>query len=120
MLDMGEPVRIVDVAKQLMEQSGRRVPITFTGLRDGEKMHEELFGDGEPHDVRPSHPLVSHVPVPPVLGDRIALLPAAGARDVVREAMARLCRELDGRAAPTVEPARSTSTPESVRLGRVA
>ena len=73
-LDMGEPVRIVDVARQLMDQSGRRVPITFTGLRDGEKMHEELFGDGEPHDIRPAHPLVSHVPVPSVSAATVSTL----------------------------------------------
>ena len=35
----------------------------FTGLRDGEKLHEDLFGDGE-FDVRPVHKLISHVPVP--------------------------------------------------------
>jgi FlaA1/EpsC-like NDP-sugar epimerase len=94
-LDMGEPVRIVDVARQLMEQSGRRVPITFTGLREGEKMHEELFGDGEPHDVRPAHPLVSHVPVPPASEADVALLPTSGNRTIVRNAMASLCHELD-------------------------
>jgi FlaA1/EpsC-like NDP-sugar epimerase len=94
-LDMGKPVRIVDVARQLMEQSGRRVPITFTGLRKGEKLHEELFGDSEPHDVRPSHPMVSHVPVPPIRRDRIEVLPTRGAPTGVRNAMASLCHELD-------------------------
>jgi len=94
-LDMGEPVRIVDVARQLMEQSGRRVPITFTGLRDGEKMHEELFGDGEPHDVRPAHPLVSHVPVPEVSETSVGLLPTSGPSTIVRNAMASLCRDLE-------------------------
>ena len=63
-LDMGEPVRIVDVARQLVELHGAPVPIEYTGLRAGEKLHEELFGDGEPQHVRPAHPLISHVPVP--------------------------------------------------------
>jgi FlaA1/EpsC-like NDP-sugar epimerase len=63
-LDMGSPVRIDDVAHQLIELSGRDMPIVYTGLRGGEKMHEDLFGDGEP-DERPVHPLVSHVRVPP-------------------------------------------------------
>jgi FlaA1/EpsC-like NDP-sugar epimerase len=94
-LDMGEPVRIVDMANQLMEQSGRRVPMVFTGLRDGEKMHEELFGDGEPHDVRPEHPLVSHVPVPAVSETSVGLLPMSGNPTIVRNAMASLCIELD-------------------------
>ncbi|WP_232667170.1 nucleoside-diphosphate sugar epimerase/dehydratase [Pseudonocardia sp. TRM90224] len=62
-LDMGEPVRIADIATQLASLAGRPVQLLFTGLREGEKLHEELFGDGE-HDVRPVHPAVSHVRVP--------------------------------------------------------
>ncbi|MEJ3652804.1 nucleoside-diphosphate sugar epimerase/dehydratase [Actinomycetes bacterium KLBMP 9759] len=62
-LDMGEPVRIADLAEQLASLAGRSVQLLYTGLRDGEKLHEELFGDGE-HDVRPVHPEVSHVQVP--------------------------------------------------------
>lgn len=51
MLDMGEPVRIVDLAEQLIRLSGlqphRDVQIVFTGLRPGEKMHEELTNGAE-------------------------------------------------------------------------
>jgi FlaA1/EpsC-like NDP-sugar epimerase len=64
-LDMGAPVRILDVARQLTALAGRSVQILYTGLRDGEKLHEELFGFGET-DVRPVHPQVSHVDVPPL------------------------------------------------------
>ncbi|HZZ51023.1 MAG TPA: nucleoside-diphosphate sugar epimerase/dehydratase [Pseudonocardia sp.] len=64
-LDMGSPVRIADVARQLMTVAGRYVEIVYTGLRQGEKLHEELFGDGE-IDARPIHPLVSHVQVPAI------------------------------------------------------
>jgi nucleoside-diphosphate-sugar epimerase len=64
-LDMGIPVRIYDVAKQLVANSGKAIEIEIVGLRAGEKVHEELFGDGET-DVRPSHPLISHVQVPAV------------------------------------------------------
>ncbi len=50
-LDMGEPVRILDLARDLIRlsgmQEGRDVDIVFTGLRPGEKMHERLFGDDE-------------------------------------------------------------------------
>ncbi|WP_245160089.1 nucleoside-diphosphate sugar epimerase/dehydratase [Blastococcus sp. CT_GayMR20] len=67
-LDMGEPVRIADVAAQLIAMEGRPIQIRFTGLRPGEKLHEELFGREE-RDSRPVHPLISHVPVPPVEGD---------------------------------------------------
>ncbi|MGH3770013.1 MAG: polysaccharide biosynthesis protein [Pseudonocardiaceae bacterium] len=63
-LDMGAPVRIVDVARQLMELAGRSARIVYTGLRNGEKLHEELFGDGEERDRRPLHPAISHVSVP--------------------------------------------------------
>ena len=62
-LDMGEPVKILDVAKRFARQRTPHLEIVFTGLRDGEKMHEDLFGDGE-FDVRPVHKLISHVPVP--------------------------------------------------------
>ena len=61
-LDMGTPVSIYDVAKQLVANSGKPVEIEIVGLRAGEKVHEELFGDGE-IDTRPRHPLISHVPV---------------------------------------------------------
>ncbi len=47
MLDMGEPVRIVELAEQLIRMSGkipyRDVAITFTGLREGEKLNEDLM-----------------------------------------------------------------------------
>ncbi|KRF21285.1 capsule biosynthesis protein CapD [Nocardioides sp. Soil797] len=90
-LDMGEPIRIIDVARQLIRQSGTEVAIEFTGLRPGEKLHEELFADDEPIDVRPQHPMVSHVPVPPVFPDEIDALPVRGERELVTRAMAALC-----------------------------
>jgi len=64
-LDMGEPVSIYDVATQLVRNSGKSVPIEVVGLRVGEKVHEELFGDGE-LDERPSHPLISQIIVKPI------------------------------------------------------
>lgn len=49
--DMGEPVKIFDLAKKIIQLSGLRYPqdidIKFTGLRPGEKIYEELLADGE-------------------------------------------------------------------------
>ena len=50
-LDMGEPVRIVDLAHNMIRLAGYEpdddIAIEFTGPRPGEKLHEELFGAGE-------------------------------------------------------------------------
>jgi len=62
-LDMGEPVKILDIAERMIAMSGRDIGIVFTGLREGEKMHEELVGLGE-SDSRPVHPKISHTTVP--------------------------------------------------------
>ncbi len=51
-LDMGEPVKIVDLAKNLIKLSGytlEEIGIRFTGLRPGEKMYEELLNENEVH-----------------------------------------------------------------------
>lgn len=64
-LDMGEPVRILDVAKRLIDNSQADVDIVFTGLRPGEKMHEILFSENE-NGQKHQHPMISHVPVPPL------------------------------------------------------
>ena len=52
--DMGKPVKIVDLAKRMIMLSGcRNVEIKFTGLRDGEKLYEEVLSDGE--GTKPTH-----------------------------------------------------------------
>jgi len=61
-LDMGEPVRIADIARRLSAQSAHPVDIVYTGLRPGEKLVEDLLGVGEV-DYRPRHPLVRHAQV---------------------------------------------------------
>lgn len=62
-LDMGEPVKILDVAKRMVSMSGENIEIVFTGLRPGEKMSEVLLNEAE-LSRRPFHPQVSHVSVP--------------------------------------------------------
>ncbi len=60
-LDMGEPVRIVDLARDLVELSGLKVgqdiDIVYTGLKPGEKMSEELFVEGEEY-LPTDHPKI--------------------------------------------------------------
>jgi FlaA1/EpsC-like NDP-sugar epimerase len=69
-LDMGEPVRIRDLAEKLIQLSGLRpyqdIQIVYTGLRPGEKMHEELFYTREELQgtTHPKLLLASSVPAP--------------------------------------------------------
>ncbi|MDN4616157.1 nucleoside-diphosphate sugar epimerase/dehydratase [Leifsonia sp. F6_8S_P_1B] len=69
-LDMGEPVSILDIAHRMIAQSGKDIEVVFTGLRPGEKLHEELIGEDEV-DVRPRHPLISHARIRPLRPERL-------------------------------------------------
>ena len=71
-LDMGEPVRIVDLAEKMIRLSGKEpgteIAVDFIGPAPGEKLHEELVGDGE--TVVPSpHPKIDLITRPPVDAD---------------------------------------------------
>ena len=79
-LDMVEPVRIADVAQHMIEKSGRDIKIVYTGLRHGEKMHEDLIGADEV-DERPKHPLITHVRVKPLGGDEIRVAAATSTEE---------------------------------------
>ena len=91
-LDMGEPVRIADVAHRLAALSNRPVEVIFTGLRRGERLSEVLLGERE-EDSRPVHPLISHVPVPPLLPEAAWELDGSAGTEAVIEAMRALCNE---------------------------
>lgn len=64
-LDMGDPVRILEVAEGLIARSGKDIEIKITGLRDGEKLHEVLFSTDEAYEPT-SHPLIRRLSVPPL------------------------------------------------------
>lgn len=85
-LDMGEPIKVADLARDLIELSGKQVgrdiEIVFTGLRPGEKLFEELFRDGESYR-RTKHEKI-FVAECPVAGD------AASERETVFEKIEKL------------------------------
>jgi len=89
-LDMGNPVLIEDVARQLIDQSNDDIEIVYTGLCEGEKMHEKLFGMYE-IDQRPSHPLVSHVTVPEINLRHILEAPANSTHDEMTKQLHDWC-----------------------------
>ena len=89
-LEMGEPVRILDVAKRMIGESGRDIEVVYSGLRPGEKLHEALFGAGE--RPRPaSHPLLFEVDVPPLAPEAVSRLPIVGDEGAIRSALQRAC-----------------------------
>lgn len=63
MMDMGQPVKIVDMAKDLIElaglEVGKDIEIHYSGLRPGEKLYEELFVDGEVYERTRHHMLLT-------------------------------------------------------------
>ncbi len=78
-LEMGEQVKIVEVARTLIRMSGKKVEIVFTGLRPGEKLGEDLFAGAEGRRGT-GHPLVDAVDVPAL---EPALVRAAPLHDAV-------------------------------------
>lgn len=72
-LDMGEPVRILDVARRMIDMSGKDIEIVFTGLRPGEKLHEELVGIDERGERR-VHAQISHTRAPAIDPERLAIM----------------------------------------------
>ncbi|MCG8349309.1 MAG: polysaccharide biosynthesis protein [Chloroflexales bacterium] len=88
-LDMGEPVKIVDMAHDMIELSGlevgRDIDVVFTGIRPGEKLYEELFVQGEDY-ARTLHEKIfiacnASSFVPPSLEEAIKVLESATQRN---------------------------------------
>ena len=125
-LDMGEPVRIVDLARQMIRLAGLRhteheaapgtIRIAYTGLRPGEKLFEELF-HGKEAPVPTGHPgLLMAAPRtadPAIVGraiDEIASLCRAGHSEAALAHLARLVPEFE-HAPGLPSPLQSSSTP---------
>jgi O-antigen biosynthesis protein WbqV len=116
-LDMGAPVKIVDLARQMIRLAGlmpeRDVEIRFTGLRPGEKLHEELFHGKEPPAPTGFPGLLMAAPRtadPAIVGRAIDEIAAA-----CRGGQARLALALLGRLVPEFAPNAEGLTPVANR-----
>jgi FlaA1/EpsC-like NDP-sugar epimerase len=87
-LDMGEQMRIADIARRLAASAPGQVDIVFTGLRPGEKLTESLLGDAETGEIL-SHPLIRHVAVPPLSPEFVTGLDPGLPAAELRAALAR-------------------------------
>ena len=111
-LDMGEPVRIVDLARNMILLSGkdpdRDIAIDYVGARPGEKLHEELWSDGE-NVAATGHPKIRLVTRPSIdaswLDDELADLEGMVERGETLDLVARLASMMkEPNRLPAVEP----------------
>jgi FlaA1/EpsC-like NDP-sugar epimerase len=124
-LDMGHPIRILDLARELIERSGLRVgddiAIEFTGIRPGEKLHEELAGHAE-QTCPTSHPKIRVWQLPPAdagrvqSGLRILTRAVNGTREDAIVALARCVPEYLADGVDIASPKVAGITIETLRL----
>jgi FlaA1/EpsC-like NDP-sugar epimerase len=122
-LDMGEPIRIVDLARNMIRLSGkepdRDVQIAFIGARPGEKIHEELFAAGETWKPT-THPKIVALDASPVervwleakLDELERLVEAGDTLELVGR-LAAIVREPNGAARTDETGAAAVATPAS-------
>lgn len=79
--ELSQPLRIADIAKELIEQSGSQSQIVYTGLRPGEKLHEQFLSAGESLLDEPPSPLRA------IRGATISATEAATAIDDLQKAI---------------------------------
>jgi O-antigen biosynthesis protein WbqV len=94
-LDMGEPVKIVDLARQMIRLAGVETEVVFTGLRPGEKLFEELFHGAEQPVPTGFEGLLMASPRNPdiaMVSEALGEIAAAAAAGDAAAAMGVLCR----------------------------
>jgi O-antigen biosynthesis protein WbqV len=94
-IEMGEALPVVDLARQVIQLAGKRpdidVPIIFTGLRPGERLHESLIASNEWRDADPAQGVNAVASTPRGLAElkaiveRLTLLAREGADEAVRQ-----------------------------------
>jgi len=132
LLDMGEPVRVLDLARQMITLSGftpgEEIDIVFTGVRPGEKLFEELRTEGE--DIEPTvHPKVRVWKNRPVPWDQVqdaildlGRLQNSTSREEIVAVMQRIIPEYvplnppSARGASPQEPKRVNPTAETAEI----
>ena len=96
-IEMGEALSVVELAREVIRLEGKRpeldVPIVFTGLRPGEKLHELLIGADEWREADPAPNVTAVASTPRGLGElhevmeRLCMLAREGADDAVIDAL---------------------------------
>ncbi|GAA4685216.1 hypothetical protein Prum_018780 [Phytohabitans rumicis] len=90
--NMGAPVAIEAVARHIAAAHGdASLDIVYTGLRPGEKLHEDLFGSDEAA-LATRHPLISYVDVPPLDPSELRFLDAYACPDAISAQLALVCQ----------------------------
>lgn len=116
-LEMGEPVRILDLARDLITMSGLipevDVEIAITGLGPGEKLEEELLADGEvvTKCIDRKVSVVDSPPPPENVEDLVAALADAVAREDSAATVRRLCAAVDDFRGPAAAEIASAAAP---------